>query len=255
VTCEDEKSSSIHSLALVTVSSRLLSDLISRSSSKNDITDGDGLAKKLATGPTVTVGLVNLYFSPTPEPLHPPGFGYLLPRTTPFLSNPERALGVIFDSDTISGQDIYPDADLQRGTKMTVMLGGHWWNEFEQLPTEDELSQMALSVLRRHLDIRIEPTIIQASMQKQCIAQYPVGHNQTMMQLRNVLRQVHHGRVRVAGSSYTGVGVNDCVRAGWDAAEEIVRNSKHRDKERYTGLEMFELGEEYQWTAVKKLRR
>ena len=222
-------------------------------SSKDEISSiGDGLAKILATGPTVTVGLVNLYFPPTPEPLHPPGFGYLLPRTTSFLSNPERALGVIFDSDTISGQDIYPDDHVPRGTKMTVMLGGHWWNDFDQLPTEHELSRMALSVLRRHLHIHIDPTIIQASIQKECIPQYPVGHNQTMMQLRTVLRQVHGGRIRVAGSSYTGVGVNDCVRAGWDAAEGIAGNSRTHDRELYTGLEMFEQGEEYQWTAVRK---
>ncbi|KAK3063526.1 oxygen-dependent protoporphyrinogen oxidase, partial [Teratosphaeriaceae sp. CCFEE 6253] len=44
----------------------------------------------------VTVMTVNLYF-PTPAQ-HPPGFGYVIPSATPFDNNPERALGVVFDT-------------------------------------------------------------------------------------------------------------------------------------------------------------
>jgi oxygen-dependent protoporphyrinogen oxidase len=54
--------------------------------------------------PFVTVQTVNLYF-PNPNLVAQKGFGYLIPQSVAFEENPERALGVIFDSDAIQGQD------------------------------------------------------------------------------------------------------------------------------------------------------
>src|SRR5262249_55360275 len=54
---------------------------------------------------SVSVMVVNLYYS-NPD-LIPPStrdFGYLIPRSVPIDQNPERALGVIFSSET-SGRD------------------------------------------------------------------------------------------------------------------------------------------------------
>lgn len=218
--------------------------------------------------PSVTVMTVNLYFR-TPG-LNPPGFGYVIPQATPFENNPERALGVVFDTAYSPGpQDVemsnwhITDADQlkqardkgqlinvndfawynmpdrpnmqddvkQRGTKLTVMLGGHWWNDWPVFPDEQEGLALARSVVERHLGIKEEPEAWSVNMQKDCIPQYTVGHEQRLKTAHNNIQREYKGRLRVAGSWMSGVGVNDCLRSAYD----VVRGLKAgRDG---TGLE------------------
>lgn len=54
------------------------------------------------------------------------------------------------------------------------------------------------------------------------------------------------GRVRVAGSSFTGVGVNDCIRAARDVVEGL------KSPRGGSGLDMFTpRGRQYVWTDRK----
>ena len=181
----------------------------------------------------VTVMVVNLFYS-NPSVLPTKGFGYLLPRSLPFDQNPERALGVVFDSDASIGQDAIT------GTKLTVMLGGHWWDDFDTYPDEDEGAHMAKTILQRHLQITETPVAVRVSLQKDCIPQYEVGHDQRMEQASRDL-EVFEGRLRVAGNSYTGVGLNDCVRAASDVAFGLVLGTSR------TGLEQFVGGKKWTW--------
>ena len=174
--------------------------------------------------------VVNLFFG-DPDLLRVHGFGYLLPRSLPFEQNPERALGVIFDSDATIGQDNVP------GTKLTVMIGGHWWDGWDTYPDEEEGANMARAVLARHLKIVEEPQTIRVSLQKNCIPQYTVGHADRMWTANQALEQRFHGKLRVAGNSYTGVGLNDCVRAARDVATSVYTRVGG------TGLEHFVRGE------------
>ncbi|KAL9021426.1 MAG: hypothetical protein Q9185_001323 [Variospora sp. 1 TL-2023] len=183
----------------------------------------------LSQTPAVTVMVVNLYFS-NPSVLPVRGFGYLLPRSLPFEQNPERALGVVFDSDASIGQDEIP------GTKVTVMLGGHWWDGWEAYPDEDMGASMAKSVLKRHLGISEIPRATCVGLQKDCIPQYTVGHH-GRMSLGHEALQKFKGRLRVAGSSYTGVGLNDCVRSARNVVTSLVEG-----RQRDTGLESFARG-------------
>ena len=183
----------------------------------------------------VTVMVVNLFYS-NPSIVPTKGFGYLLPRSLRFEQNPERALGVIFDSDASIGQDAV------EGTKLTVMLGGHWWNDFDRYPDEDEGAAMAKAILKRHLRITAEPQVVRVGLQKSCIPQYEVGHEQRMEQASKDL-EVFGGRVRVAGSSYTGVGLNDCVRAARDCVMGLVQGTSR------TGLEEFVGGRKWIWVG------
>ncbi|KAF2173725.1 hypothetical protein M409DRAFT_15999 [Zasmidium cellare ATCC 36951] len=217
--------------------------------------------------PSVTVMVVNLYFrSPG---LHEPGFGYLIPRATPFENNPERALGVIFDNSYSPGpddvkelysQDLNIDelkklraSDNQiningfswynmpdkphtqdrlsqpQGTKFTVMLGGHWWDDWPAYPDEKEGLAMARSLLQRHLGITEEPEAWQVTLGKDCIPQYTVGHEQRLKQAHNSIWGEYKGRLRVAGNWMSGVGVNDCLRSARDIAKNFKRDA--------TGLE------------------
>ena len=189
---------------------------------------------KLTMTPFVTVMVVNLFYSdPNILPVH--GFGYLLPRSLPFEQNPEMALGVIFDTDATIGQDVV------EGTKVTVMMGGHWWDGWTEYPDEEEGSRMAQAILKRHLSIDSKPKAIRVSLQKNCIPQYVVGHEERMADLSQTLERKFSGRLRVAGNSYTGVGLNDCVRAARDTVQGLV------DGRAKTGLDGFIGGRKWSW--------
>ena len=184
--------------------------------------------------------VVNLYYTnPSLLPIH--GFGYLLPRSVPFTQNPERALGVVFDSDATIGVDSVP------GTKLTVMLGGHWWDGWDSYPSESGGAEMAKAVLERHLGIMEQPDALLVSMQRDCIPQYTVGHHARLKEGTRILGRLG-GRLRVAGNSYTGVGLNDCVRS----AREVVRGLW--DKGQVSGLEWFFEKWEYEIKAADLVR-
>ena len=163
----------------------------------------------LAAIHSVSVMVVNLYYTnPDILPVH--GFGYLIPKSISFEQNPESALGVVFDSDAVTGQDT------ATGTKVTVMMGGHYWDGWSAYPDEEEAARMAKAVLARHLNIHDEPKVVNASFQKDCIPQYTVGHQERMQDAHRALVNGFRGHLCVAGNSYTGVGVNDCIRAAFD---------------------------------------
>ncbi|KJY01376.1 protoporphyrinogen oxidase like protein [Zymoseptoria brevis] len=226
---------------------------------------GSASSRLIESIPTVTVMTVSMYFR-TPD-LHEPGFGYLIPQATPFENNPERALGVVFDTAYSPGSsDVDParwhvDADQlrqareqgrlinvndfawynmpdvpnmqdhvkSRGTKVTVMLGGHWWDGWPAFPDEEEGVTMARAVLERHLGIKEAPEAWQVNLQADCIPQYTVGHETRLKKAHNNIWQEYKGRLRVAGNWMSGVGVNDCLRSAYEVARNLSKDG--------TGLE------------------
>jgi protoporphyrinogen oxidase len=170
--------------------------------------------------------VVNLFFpSPTVLPAH--GFGYLIPSSIPFSQNPERALGVVFDTDSAPGQDSAP------GTKVTVMLGGHWWDGWTAFPSEEEGLLIARSLLERHLKITERPVAWNVALQRDCIPQYTVGHHMRMQKALWELSGETWKGLSVAGASYNGVGVNDCIRGARDVAKSLGRGRPVTGLERY----------------------
>ncbi|OJJ45392.1 hypothetical protein ASPZODRAFT_69950 [Penicilliopsis zonata CBS 506.65] len=161
----------------------------------------------------VTVMVVNLYYD-QPDLVPVNGFGYLIPRSIPYEQNPERALGVIFGSDSSAGQDTAP------GTKLTVMMGGHWWDGWQDsdYPDHDSAVQMARSLLERHLGITDAPAVARSRLQKNAIPQYTVGHLERLQNLSQSLRDEFNKRLTIAGSWYGGVGVTDCVQQAYLAS-------------------------------------
>ena len=190
-------------------------------------------------GDAATVMVVNLYY-PNPNLTDPyRGFGYLIPQSIPMEQNPERALGVIFASETSGprgspSQSAPQDSslpirwatnhqDTAPGTKLTVMLGGHWWASWAQadIPSPSTAIEMAKSVLARHMAIFDEPLLAKAKLQRNAIPQYRVGHRKNMAAVHEQLQR-YQGRLRVAGPAWQGgVGVNDCVRKAWEVVEDL----------------------------------
>lgn len=164
--------------------------------------------------PSVTVMSINLFYS-NPSLLPVSGFGYLIPQSVPFEQNPERALGVIFDSAAAAGQDTAP------GTKLTVMMGGHWWDDWEFYPTEEEGLAMAKSVLKRHLNISDEPVAHRVNLSRNCIPQFTLGYEDRLQEEANYLSSKFNGRLRVVGTLYNGIGVNACITGAWNMARNL----------------------------------
>jgi oxygen-dependent protoporphyrinogen oxidase len=157
---------------------------------------------------------VNLYY-PNPNLLPVEGFGYLIPQSIPFEQNPERALGVIFDSSAVKGQDT------ASGTKLTVMMGGHWWDGWTEFPSEEEGLEMAKSVLKRHIGITEEPTAHIANLSRDCIPQYTLGYADRIKEFAKGMSSEFKGRLRVVGAQFNGVGVNDIITAAWQVSRGL----------------------------------
>ncbi|KAF8247513.1 Protoporphyrinogen oxidase [Wilcoxina mikolae CBS 423.85] len=180
----------------------------------------------------VTVLVVNLYFS-TPNLLPVEGFGYLLPKSVPASANPHHALGVIFDSCGTPQPS-------ESGTKVTVMLGGHYWKNRTSYPSDTEAVEMARDVLKMHLGVSEAPLATNVALNKDCIPQYTVGHDARIKRAKAALLRSFAGRLSVAGPSYGGVGLNDCVRSARSVVSGIIESDG-----KYTGLEG--LGDELTW--------
>jgi oxygen-dependent protoporphyrinogen oxidase len=164
--------------------------------------------------------VVNLYY-PNPNLLPVEGFGYLIPRTIPAEQNPECGLGVIFASASSTGQNaLYQDReesqDTAPGTKLTVMMGGHYWDGWKDgdYPDHDSAVKMARTMLERHLGITDTPTVARSRLQKDAVPQYTVGHLDRMYSLSTTVRNDFNRRLVLAGNWYNGISVGDCVRSG-----------------------------------------
>lgn len=162
----------------------------------------------------VSIMRVHLWYPQTR--LNPPGLGYLIPRSVPHEQNPERALGVFFDSDLDA-----PSAGDLDGTKLFVLMGGHHYDPEKATPppSEDEAVEQAKALVSRHLGIPADtPCFATARLAKDCIPQHYVGHDARMRDADRQLKAAFDGRLAAAGGSYTRIGVMGALRAGYDAA-------------------------------------
>jgi protoporphyrinogen/coproporphyrinogen III oxidase len=116
--------------------------------------------------------------------------------------------------------------DTVAGSKLAVMLGGHWWDGWakKDLPTEEKGIKLAKDLVARHLGVFQEPEVAKARLQWKCIPQYPVGYQDSMKKLHEEVLEPFKGRLKVAGSWYQGaVGVNDCIHYGTLAAMSVTQ--------------------------------
>ncbi|ODN77496.1 protoporphyrinogen oxidase [Cryptococcus amylolentus CBS 6039] len=188
----------------------------------------------LAHNPSTCVGVINIVLPLPPSQVHPAGFGYLVPRSSPE-KNPSGVLGVIFDSTAVPPSP--PELDGQI-TKLTVMLGGPYWSSYTpNSPTHSEpetLIPLALSHLRKtfpHL-ANVEPVLAVGNIHHNCIPTYLPGHGQRLRELHeNIGSGEWKGKISLVGNGYGGVGVNDCVYSGWEVATALGGG------DRVTGLE------------------
>lgn len=156
------------------------------------------LANTLKTIPYVDVGVVNLEFEGRVTDVE--AFGFLVPS-----NQPVRILGTTFDTCA------FPQGNK---TIFTVMMGGKWFQElFGENPSPDSLGEIALSELKRIMNIQEQPSRVVVKIHRKCIAQYVVGHKQRVQTARAHVKTQRYP-LSLVGSSYDGAGVNDVIMSG-----------------------------------------
>ncbi|KAK3092893.1 hypothetical protein FSP39_008499, partial [Pinctada imbricata] len=171
------------------------------------------LSSNLNRIPAVTCVVVNLEY-PGKQDI-PQGFGVLLPAM-----EDGPVLGVVFDSCT------FPDHDRkdQDCTRLTLMLGGHWYDELKDRVgsmDEESLSSFSCSTIERLLKITDKPNKVIVSIQKDCIPQYYVGHSQMVDDMFDYIKD-NQLPLTLIGNSYKGVAVNDCILNAKIGAERVL---------------------------------
>ncbi|OAQ64258.2 protoporphyrinogen oxidase [Pochonia chlamydosporia 170] len=198
----------------------------------------------LAETHSVSIMTVNMWYPK--KHMKPPGFGYLIPRSVSREHNTERALGVFYDSDV--GGAASPDEP--EGTKLFVLMGGHYYDSGAPPPSESDAIEQAKSLLERHLGIPADtPCFAVSRFAKECIPQHYVGHNDRMMQVDQQLRDEFHGKLAVAGGSYSKIGAMGAIRAGYDIAKQTVGEGGWYT----TGLESLEFPEPFVGVPISKI--
>lgn len=137
------------------------------------------------------------------------GFGFVIPQrevrsiiACSFISNkfPERY-----------GKDVHV---------LRAFLGGVR-NEAVVEKSDDELVALALTDLKDYLGISESPRIARVRRYRKSMPQYLVGHQERVERIDRALAKLPG--LFLAGNSYRGVGISDCVRSGEAAALEASR--------------------------------
>lgn len=184
---------------------------------------GDSLPTLKNHSTAVTIQIVNLWYPDLTLNAGHPGFGYLIPQSVPAENNPHAALGVIFDSDRDAAANA-PERQSAPGTKLTVMLGGHYWDylDADSWPDAKEATAMAMDTVHRQLGIPpTQPVFTSTKICRNCIPQHLVGHRERMAQAHTELYDAFRGTLAVVGSSYTAPGVLPSLKASRDMALQV----------------------------------
>lgn len=168
-------------------------------------------------------------FRGTPtRPLHPPGFGYLVPRPEAGYdvdAGDDEGLGIlgtVFDSSALAAQDIYANPNSPPLVKMTVMLGGPHFAYTATALRSPEFIPTLLRVLAKHLSPSRsgppaplpDPVFVETHIHEACIPTPSVGHLSRMAQLRAAVVRSWGPEAEVIGAGVGGVSVPDCIEAG-----------------------------------------
>lgn len=100
---------------------------------------------------SVDMAVINFYFKSNILPVK--GFGYLVPT-----NQKSPIIGCIFDS-------VFNKPE-QKNTVLTVMMGGHWYNEYIGNKSNEQIYELALNELKKHLNFKINPDLYEVTILK-----------------------------------------------------------------------------------------
>ena len=142
----------------------------------------------------------------------PPGFGFLVPR-----GEGKRMIACTFVHNKFDHRAPKSTALLR------VFMGGSRDTEILNL-SEEHITEVARRELCEILKLDAEPQLVRVFKWHKAMPQYGVGHL-----LRIARLEMHMQRfptLHLSGNAYHGIGISDCVRAGRNAADAIMRRMR-----------------------------
>jgi oxygen-dependent protoporphyrinogen oxidase len=163
------------------------------------------LAEALATIRTASSGTVSLGYR-ADEVAHPlDGFGFVIPRR-----EPTRLLACTWSSSKLAGRA--PAGHVL----MRVFVGGHAHPADVVLP-DDQLVELARSELKQIMGIDAAPVLSRVFRWRDANPQYEVGHLERVARFQALCPPW----LFLAGCTYSGVGIPDCVRQARATAGQV----------------------------------
>lgn len=168
------------------------------------------LARELAEIPFVSTATVSLAYrqSDVPKPLD--GYGYVSPRAEG---------GPIVACTWTSNK--FPDRVPPGHVLVRFFLGRAGAEEIVDRP-EQTLQDLARAELARLFGVTAAPLLARVFRWRRSMPQYVVGHGARLERIGARLER--HSGLTLAGASYHGVGIPDCIVSGWAAADAALKS-------------------------------
>jgi len=138
------------------------------------------------------------------------GFGFLIPH-----KEGRRILGTLWDSS------IFPNRAPEGHVLLRSMIGGAQSPELAMLD-DSKLVNAVMDELNPILSMKTEPDLVRIYRWDKAIPQYVFGHGEKLTAIDERLKAFPG--LYLAGNSYRGVGMNDCVENGFKVAVSIMKN-------------------------------
>ena len=165
------------------------------------------LSAALRTIPFVSTATISLAFPWTAFPTLPRGYGYLSPR-----AEGGPLVACTWTSNKFPGR-APRDAVLAR-----CFIGRAGADEVVQAG-DSVLLDLAMEELRRVAGVSESPLLYRIARWPAGMPQYTLGHRQRIERIALLLAE--QPGLHLAGASFHGVGIPDCIASGWAVADSI----------------------------------
>jgi len=168
------------------------------------------LSTALADIPFVSTATVSVAFprNAVPAPLN--GSGYVSPRA--------EGGGVVACTWT---SNKFPARVPERGVLLRFFLG-RAGREEPAFASDDDVRRLVRDELAAVHGITAEPSLWRIHRWPRGLPQYTVGHLERLARIER--RAAALSGIVLAGASYRGVGIPDCIQSGWAAADRAVEH-------------------------------
>jgi oxygen-dependent protoporphyrinogen oxidase len=163
------------------------------------------LARELRGIPFVSTATVSLAFDEAAVPPLPPGYGYVSARAEG---------GAVVACSWTSRK--FP-ARTPAGRVLLRLFVGRAGNEGAAHLDDGALLDLARAELRAVLNITAAPVLARVFRWPRAMPQYVLGHGARLARIDGLLAR--WPGLLLAGASYRGAGIPDCVASGWAAAD------------------------------------
>jgi len=168
-----------------------------------------GLLTELKDMPSTTVATVVMAFPEESIVQEREGTGFLVSRNSDYAITACTWTSRKWPTTTPDGKVLIRSYVGRSGDESIVSL------------SDSDIEKIVLTDLRKVMDIKDNPEFTIVSRWKEAMPQYVVGHRDRLEAARvEITKQFPN--VKLAGASYEGVGLPDCINQGKAAMEEIL---------------------------------